>query len=265
MNSLIQLDSISHRYPGRADVLATDDVSLDIAPGEFVAIVGPSGCGKTTLLNMMAGLVRPSHGCATLHDEEIVEVPPELGYMMARDALLPWRTAQGNVEFALENSSLSRNERAQRARAVLGQVELGGFERHYPSQLSQGMRQRVAIARTLVSRPELILMDEPFAALDAQTRIVIQKQFLELWEKIGATAIMVTHDLSEAILLAGRIVIMSARPGRIKDDITIPLGRPRHIEDLQNSDEYQDLHRRLWSSLREESSLASASPNGVPS
>lgn len=252
MTSTIRMSAISHRYGGEDGTLATSDVDLEIAPGEFVALVGPSGCGKTSLLNMVAGLLHPSSGDVYLNGESVDRVPDRLGYMMARDALLPWRTARGNVEFALETSHFPASEHKERADVVLGQVGLTGFGDHYPAQLSQGMRQRVAIARTLVSQPELILMDEPFAALDAQTRVLIHEEFLSLWEKTGATVVMVTHDLNEAILLADRVVIMSARPGRIKDDFHVPLARPRDIEQLQTSDEFRTLYGRLWDSLREE-------------
>lgn len=252
MTSQISITGVSHRYGGGAGVLATDNVNLEVTPGEFVALIGPSGCGKTTLLNMVAGLVVPSEGTVSIDGERITEVPENLGYMMARDALLPWRTALGNVEFSLEATSIPRKKHGDMARAVLAQVELTGFENHYPAQLSQGMRQRVAIARTLVTSPSLILMDEPFAALDAQTRVLVHEEFLALWESAAATVVMVTHDLTEAILLADRVVIMSARPGRIKDDIRVPLGRPRDVEELQTSDEFQEIYGRLWGSLREE-------------
>ncbi|KRF10395.1 ABC transporter ATP-binding protein [Nocardioides sp. Soil796] len=261
MTSQINFSGVSHRY-GKG-VLATEDVNLDIAAGEFVALIGPSGCGKTTLLNMVAGLVSPSDGAVSLNGEIVSKVPENLGYMMARDALLPWRTALGNVEFSLEGTSISRKEHADRARTVLGQVGLGGFEGHYPAQLSQGMRQRVAIARTLVTSPSLILMDEPFAALDAQTRVLIHEEFLNLWEQAQATVIMVTHDLTEAILLADRVVIMSARPGRIKDDIRVPLSRPRDVEAMQTSPEFQEIYSQLWGSLREEFHAGALIPEGA--
>ncbi|MGW4034259.1 ABC transporter ATP-binding protein [Streptomyces sp. NPDC004838] len=248
----ISFDAVSHRYGGNSDVLATDDVHLSIRPGEFVALVGPSGCGKTTLLNMVAGLVQPSDGTVRLEGTDVTEVPEGLGFMMARDALLPWRTAQGNVAFALETKVSSRAERASRSRDALARVGLSGFEDHYPSQLSQGMRQRVAIARTLVAEPQLILMDEPFAALDAQTRVLVHEQFLSLWEKTGSTVVMVTHDLVEGITLSDRVVVMSARPGRIKEDITVPFERPRDVEELQTTPEFQAIHAQLWSSIRDE-------------
>ena len=251
MASQIDFTSVSHRY-GIGDVTATEDVDLQVRPGEFVALIGPSGCGKTTLLNMVAGLVQPSDGTVKLDGSLVREVPAELGYMMARDALMPWRTAIGNVEFALEASPAARAERRRRATEAMAQVGLSGFEHHYPAQLSQGMRQRVAIARTLVRQPELILMDEPFAALDAQTRVFVHERFLHLWESTGATVLLVTHDLSEAIMLADRVVVMSARPGRIKEDITVGLERPRDIEALQTTMEYQRLYGHLWNALRTE-------------
>ncbi|MGW6455722.1 ABC transporter ATP-binding protein [Streptomyces sp. NPDC055078] len=249
----ISFDAVSHRYGGSVgEVLATDDVHLDIGVGEFVALVGPSGCGKTTLLNMVAGLVSPSDGTVSLDGRPIGGVPEGLGFMMARDALLPWRTAHGNVAFALESTVSGRQERSERAKDALARVGLGGFEDHYPSQLSQGMRQRVAIARTLVAEPKLILMDEPFAALDAQTRVLVHEQFLSLWEKTGSTVVMVTHDLVEGICLSDRVAVMSARPGRIKEDITVPFDRPRDVEELQTTPEFQAIHARLWSSIRDE-------------
>lgn len=259
MDFQIRFSGVSHRYGANSEVRATDDVDLDIKQGEFVALIGPSGCGKTTLLNMVAGLVCPSDGQVLLDGRSIgTSVPDGLGYMMARDALMPWRTAQKNVEFSLEPLGLSRSERADRAAAALEQVRLAGFEHHYPSQLSQGMKQRVAIARTLVAEPKIVLMDEPFAALDAQTRVLLHEQFLELWEATRSTVILVTHDLNEAILLADRVVIMSARPGRIKRDIHVDLPRPRDIERLQVSTEYQAIYGQLWDSLREEFQLDAA-------
>jgi NitT/TauT family transport system ATP-binding protein len=252
MPSQFSFTSVSHRYAVGDATPATDDVTFQVRPGEFVALIGPSGCGKTTLLNMVAGLVRPSDGAVAIDGSPVQQVPAELGYMMARDALLPWRTALGNVEFALEASRSSRRARRSRAKEALAHVGLSGFEDHYPGQLSQGMRQRVAIARTLVGEPGLILMDEPFAALDAQTRVLVQERFLRLWEETKATVLLVTHDLSEAILLADRVAIMSSRPGRIKEDIDIELPRPRDIEKLLTTSEYQRLYQHLWEALRTE-------------
>ncbi len=235
---------------GQVEVLAKTDIQA--AEGELLCLVGPSGCGKTTILNMAAGLVTPTHGTVTLNGSTPSLGNHDVGYVMARDSLLPWRTARQNVMLPLWARGVSRAEQRERADEALHQVGLGSFLSAFPGELSHGMRQRCALARTLVTRPRVLLMDEPFSALDAETKLQLQQRFLELWETLRPTVLFVTHDLSEAIALGDRIAVMSARPGRIKQIFTISLARPRNLLDLQGSTEYHELFQSLWSVFREE-------------
>jgi len=214
--------------------------------------VGPSGCGKTTVLNMVAGLIHPTAGAVKL-DGALPRVgDSNVGYLLARDALLPWRTALTNVTLPLEIRGVPRSEREAVGRKILTEVGLGTFLDAYPSQLSHGMRQRVAVARTLVTEPHTLLMDEPFSALDAQTRLSLQQQFLKLWERVRSTVLFVTHDLTEAILMADRVIVFSARPGIVRADFPVDLKRPRSLIELQGSDQFHEMFRRIWNVLREE-------------
>lgn len=229
-----------------------EDVSLDVPAGQFVAMVGPSGCGKTTLLNMVAGLVEPTQGSVRRGKVPVDGPDRAVAYMLARPALLPWRTAKENVEFGLELRGVRRSARSATADRLLESTGLSDFASSYPGQLSQGMRQRVAIARTFAIEPKYILMDEPFAALDAQTKLIQQEDFVHVWEQSGSTVMFVTHDLGEAILMADRVVVFSGRPGHIKADIEIPFRRPRDIENLRFSEEYRGLFESMWAELRDE-------------
>lgn len=250
----IEVHSVSHIYGfGKTKgLLALDSVSIDIVPGEFLSIVGPSGCGKTTLLNMMAGLVQPTSGTVTVQGAPPLRPRRDVGYMFARDGLLPWRTAIRNVEYGLEIRGVHREERRERAKHYLEILGLGRFEQAYPGQLSHGMRQRVALARTLACAPKILLLDEPFAALDAQTKLRMQELFLSVWENLKLTAVLITHDLNEAVTMADRVVVMTARPGRIKEEIQVDLDRPRDLENLPFSDRYRHLAGIAWRALREE-------------
>jgi NitT/TauT family transport system ATP-binding protein len=250
--SAIDVRDVSHFFQtGSGAVQVLDHVSLSIAAGQFTAFVGPSGCGKTTLLNMIARLLMPAAGELTVLGRPAGGRPDRrVGYMFARDGLIPWRTAERNVTFGLEIRRMSKVERRQYAHKLLADVGLAGFEHAYPSKLSQGMRQRVAMARTLAVEPQLILLDEPFAALDAHTRTTLQAEFLRLWEKSASTVVMVTHDIDEALLLADRIIVFSARPGRIIEDIAVTFRRPRAIEDLRYTAEFTGLASRISSLLR---------------
>jgi len=248
----IRVAHVSHAFTTNdgEGVHVLDDVSIEIPPGQFVAIVGASGCGKTTILNMMAGLIRPLGGEVRIGDDPILKPTRHTSYMFARDALLPWRTSRKNVEVALEVRGMKRADRCAAAKEALELVGLEGFGSTFPHALSQGMRQRVALARTLVTDPDTLLMDEPFAALDAQTRVRVQAEFINIWERSGQTVVFVTHDLSEAVLLADRVIIMSSRPGRVVDDITIDLPRPRDVEQVRFSTAYQELYERVWQGLK---------------
>ena len=260
----IDVREVSHHFQtGSGLVQVLDRVSLSIAQGQFTAFVGPSGCGKTTLLNMIARLLTPATGELTVLGRPAGGRPDRrVGYMFARDGLIPWRTAERNVTFGLEIRRMSKTERRQYAHKLLADVGLEGFEHAYPAKLSQGMRQRVAMARTLAIQPQLILLDEPFAALDAHTRTMLQAEFLRLWEKSASTVVMVTHDIVEALLLADRIIVFSARPGRIIEDIAVTWPRPREIEDLRYTPEFTGLASKISSLLRvqEKSADTMASP-----
>ncbi|WP_104107762.1 ABC transporter ATP-binding protein [Nocardioides sp. 616] len=240
-----------------AAVPILDDVSLDVAKGDFVALVGPSGCGKTTLLHVFAGLLAAADGAVEVNGH-----PPEMGskdtsYMFARDALLPWRDAQRNVELGMEGEGVSRSELQQRSQEALRSVELEHLATSHPSQLSQGQRQRVALARTMAPNRDILLMDEPFAALDAQTKLRLQRELLLFWEsnrpEERATVLFVTHDLQEALLLADRVIVMHPHPGRIAYDHTVDVPRPRHLrlEEILFEDSFRTLHRQLFDELKE--------------
>jgi len=247
----IRIDSLSHYYLRRGDgqpeaVVALKDINLSIARSEFVAFVGPSGCGKTTLLNILGGLLDVQYGAGTIAGKAPRSGRRDIAYMFARDALLPWRTALENVMLGLESRNMKPEEMRARARHFLERVHIGDFCDAYPSQLSHGMRQRVALARTFALPSEVLLMDEPFAALDAHLRIEAGDLLLELWEQDKRTVVFVTHDLHEAIALADRVVVFAPRPGRVKTCIDIPFKRPRSVEKLQEDKEYHDLYRKLW-------------------
>ena len=225
-------------------------VELSVRRGEFVALIGASGCGKTTLLNVIAGLVPAASGTVT-----VAGAPPAAGradicYVLARDALLPWRTVTGNVEYGLELSGVGREERARRAALYIEKVGLLAARDLYPSRLSQGMRQRVSLARAFAVDRSLYLMDEPFSALDSQTKLVLHDQLLALWETSGATVVFVTHDIGEAITLADRVLVMSKKGTGVVDEIHVDLPRPRSAEALQADAHYHDLYRRTWTSLK---------------
>jgi NitT/TauT family transport system ATP-binding protein len=244
--------SVQFQVPSGGTVTAAQHISLSVRPGEFVAVVGPSGCGKTTLLNMLAGLIRPSAGQVLRHGRPVDGPSKDIGYMLARSALSPWRTARRNVELGLEIRGVARTERRDRAMQLLRQLRIDQFADAYPGQLSHGMQQRVAIARTLAIDPDLWLMDEPFGALDAQTRVTVQSEFLSLWEGSPKTVIFVTHDLAEAVLLADRVVVMTARPGRIKLDTAVGVDRPRKPADLLFDPHLETIEQAIWKELRDE-------------
>ncbi len=253
MTSILSLRGVSKRFQARGqDVLAVQEVDLSIAAGEFLTIVGPSGCGKSTLLNLLVGLVPPSSGRVVFQGQPQRGINTNIGYVTQADNLLPWRTLFKNVSFALELRGVPRAEREVRARDLIKQVGLAGFEQHYPHELSGGMRQRANIIRTLIYDPPVILMDEPFGPLDAQTRLQLQSQLLDLWQASRKTVVFITHDLVEAIALADRVVLMSARPGRIKHSVEVPIPRPRDVYHIHRSAMFQEIYDRLWDDLRAE-------------
>lgn len=257
--ALLSIEAVSKEYRVRGKkVLALDAIDLAVNQGEFVTIVGPSGCGKSTLLNLIVGLLRSSSGRILFRGNPIDGISTKIGYVTQKDNLLPWRTLIENVEIALEIRGVAVNDRRRRAEELIERVGLSGFEDHYPHELSGGMRQRANIIRTLIYDPELILMDEPFGPLDAQTRIVLQDQLLKLWLESKKTIVFITHDLLEAIALADRVVLMSSRPGRIKSIETISIPRPRDVFQIHESGEFRAAYERLWQQLRPEVTLTQA-------
>lgn len=260
MGTDVDFAGISHYFgkPGSIGLKVLDEVSLRAGQGEVVTIIGPSGCGKSTLLNLAAGIHKPTLGTVRLDGREVIpgKSGGEVGYMFARDMLLPWRTALENVvlglEFTSHRETAHERGRELRGREMMDRLGLAGFEDHHPSQLSHGMRQRVAIARTLITEPRLLLMDEPFGALDAQTKIIVESEFLQLWRDTGATVLFVTHDLTEAIVLADRVVVMSARPAQIIAEYEIGLDRPRDLIEMPLTDNFAKLRRKLWRDLQPE-------------
>jgi NitT/TauT family transport system ATP-binding protein len=252
--AVVRVADVEHFYAPQQGhpVQALLNTSLAVAPGEFVAIVGPSGCGKTTLLNLVGGLLQPTKGQVLVGSRAPQAGAPDLGYLFARDGLLPWRSAARNVALPLELRGIAREEREARVAAILAVVGLQDFANAHPAELSQGMRQRVALARMLVTEPTTLLMDEPFAALDAQTRLLMHLQFLAIWERHRSTVLLITHDLGEAITLADRVIVFSRRPGRIKGEYPVDIPRPRRVADLQANAHFHDLFRQIWKVLEEE-------------
>ncbi len=228
---------------------ALDRVSLNVNDGEFVSIVGPSGCGKSTMLNVIAGLLAPAEGGTRVAGIEGSAPGSRIGYMFQKDTLLPWATALENVCLPME---VKGARDWQKARALMQLVDLTGFEAHYPRQLSGGMRKRVQLARLLAQDPDVLLMDEPFGALDAQTRLIIQEEFLKIWEKQRKTVLFVTHDLQEAIALSDKVVLISARPGRVKATYPVDLPRPRQMENVLAHPRFMALFQEIWASLKQE-------------
>ncbi len=237
---------------GERRVMALQEIDLDVAQREFVAILGPSGCGKSTLLNMVAGFDHPTRGSVKVEGEDIVQPSPRRCVVFQEPALFPWLTVMDNVVFGPKNRGQPAAEYRPRAAQIIEQVGLRGFEASYPAELSGGMRQRVGIARVLIMEPRVLLMDEPFGSLDAQTRSLMQELLLGLWQRHQQTVLFITHDIEEALLLADRVCVMTARPGRIKKSIPVPMPRPRSIE-LTLSPEFNALRREVLELIREES------------
>jgi NitT/TauT family transport system ATP-binding protein len=250
--AIVRLDGVSKQfYRDGRPLLACRDVMLDVQRGDFVSIVGPSGCGKSTLLNLIAGLSKPTRGEIRYAGQLVNGPNRRVGYMTQRDNLLPWRSVEGNIGVALELARVNGSERQQRVERFVNLVGLGGFEKHYPSELSGGMRKRVALARTLIYDPETLLMDEPFGALDAQLKLILHSELLKLWEQARKTIVFVTHDLTEALTLADRVVVMSSRPGTVKLIQDVDLPRPRDVFRVRFTPRFGELHERLWAALEE--------------
>jgi NitT/TauT family transport system ATP-binding protein len=245
--------TVAFRLADNRVYTAVEKAGLRIAHGEFVAIVGPTGCGKSTLLNVAAGLLKPASGTVRIFDQPLVGLNRDAGYLFQADALFPWKTAIDNVAIGLEIRGAPRAMALQRAQGWLAAVGLGAFGNRYPHMLSGGQRKRVGLAQVLIRDPKILLMDEPFGPLDAQTRQIMGNLLLELWNADRKAVLFVTHDLEEAIGLADRVVIMSAGPAaRIIGDWRVKLPRPRDISEIRLSDEFHALHREIWSVLKDE-------------
>ena len=252
----VQIKDVSVRFGSKGRMTeAASRVSLDVKPGEFVSIIGPSGCGKSTLLNIVAGFITPSEGEALLDGQPIGGPGADRGVVFQQYSLFPWMTVRKNVEFGLKMKGLGQNQREATARSLLGMAGLLAFENHYPDQLSGGMKQRVGIVRALATSPQVMLMDEPFGALDSQTRTVMQEILTNMWQQLRLSVLFITHDIEEAIFLSEKVYVMTARPGRIKAEIPIPLPRPRTPE-MTASPTFQALVRQLKALIREESLAA---------
>lgn len=250
----LELDQIwiKFSHARQAEVVAVEDASLSVAENEFVSLVGPSGCGKSTLLRAAAGLEQPTRGEIRVDGKLIDQPGADRGMVFQAYTLFPWLTVRENIRFSLKKSLLTNADKDERVNRYIQLIGLDGFENSYPNQLSGGMRQRVAIARALVYQPRILLMDEPFGALDAQTRMLMQELLLEVWENQRSTVLFVTHDVEEAILLSDRIFVMTARPGHIKAVVEVDLPRPRSLLELESSPEFAAYKRRLLELVREE-------------
>jgi sulfonate transport system ATP-binding protein len=251
----IALERVTQRFAlpreGR-EFTAVQDVTFDVGAGEFVSIVGPSGCGKSTLLSLIAGLAPISGGRITIDGQPVAGVNPRLGFVFQRDALFPWKTVADNVGLPLLFRGVATAVAQPRAAEWIARIGLTGFERYHPHQLSGGMRKRVALAMTMVYEPEIVLMDEPFGALDVQTRNLMENDLLEIWAQRRRTVLFVTHDLEEAIALSDRIVVMTASPGRVKSVYPIGLPRPRSVTEIRFHPDFGRLYETIWKDLKDE-------------
>ena len=256
--SKLAIEHVSRTFPGvhrGPPTRALEPIDLAVADNDFVTILGPSGCGKSTLLRLVAGLDRPSSGRIVLDGAPVREPGPDRGMVFQSYTLFPWLTVADNIAFGLREKGVARERRSEVVREWLGRIGLTGFEHHYPKQLSGGMQQRTAIARALANGPRILLMDEPFGALDNQTRALMQELLLGIWERARKTVLFVTHDIEEAIFLGSRVLVMTARPGRIKAEVAVDLPHPRHYT-VKTSAEFSALKARLTEEIRVEAVLA---------
>jgi NitT/TauT family transport system ATP-binding protein len=249
----IKFENVGKVFRARGTtVTALREIDLQVHAGEFLVIVGPSGCGKSTLLDLLGGLTAPTSGRILVDGRDVTGPGLDRGVVFQQYALLPWRTALGNVQFGLEAKNVPRRDRAARAREYLDLVGLAGFHDRYPHELSGGMKQRVAIARSLAFDPDVLLMDEPFAALDAQTRDGLQDELLGIWAKTGKTVVFITHGIEEAVYLGQRVAVLTSRPGRIKQVVDIPITARSATEDLRSDPEFARYRHEIWALLRDE-------------
>src|SRR5258708_4903837 len=257
---VIKVQNVSKIFhtPSQANLVALTDIELDVRPGEFVTVVGPSGCGKSTLLKLIAGFSPCSAGRILFQGEEVRGLNTRVGYVPQESKLFPWLTIEENVGFGLDSKRFSRADRERQVSQFITLAGLAGFEKYYPSQLSGGMSKRASIVRALAYEPPVILMDEPFGPLDAQTRMVLQDELLKIWEQKRQTIVFVTHDLVEAVALADRVVVMTHRPGKIKDVIQVPMTRPRNIFEIHRQEGFDEAYGRLWNIFRHELNIGAA-------
>ena len=251
---VIELRGVYKRFPTASGgaYTAIRDISFSVAAGEFVAVVGPTGCGKSTTLGLISGLEPPSLGEVRVFDEAVRGIVDGVGYMFQTDAVFPWRDALSNVMAGPRFHGVNKAAAAQNAKDWLRRVGLEGFERYYPHQMSGGMRKRLALAQTLINQPRILLMDEPFSALDVQTRGLMENELLNLWSSLNASVVFITHDLEEAIALADRVLVMTASPGTVKGSYTIDLQRPRNVSEVRFDPRFVQLYQEIWEDLREE-------------
>ena len=255
MTNILEISEVSKTYDLDSEnpVQALDRVTLDVAEGEFVSVIGPSGCGKSTLFNIVGGLIAQYEGSVLIDGRAVDGAHHDVGVVFQEESTFPWRTTLDNVAFPLEVQGLAKADREERARKFVSLVGLEGFENHYPAQLSGGMKQRTAVARTLAYEPRIMLLDEPFGALDEQTRMLLGDKMLEIWAALNQTMLLITHNITEAVQLSDRVVVMSFRPGKIKEVIEIDLPRPRSSEVI-STPKFGEYVGRLWTLLREEAS-----------
>ncbi|WP_243141169.1 ABC transporter ATP-binding protein [Alkaliphilus pronyensis] len=253
-NEKFIVKGLNHRYSVKKDkrIDVLDNIDFTVKEKEFLAIVGPSGCGKSTLLNIMSGLLKPTGGEILLEGEALSSTTKRIGYISQTDTSMPWRTAISNVELGMEIKGVSKKKRREIALKLMQDAVLAGFEKSFPYELSGGMKKRVDIIKVLAIDPEIIFMDEPFGALDVFTREMLQNYILSLWEKTKKTIIFITHDLTEAITLAGRVIILTNRPATVKSEYKIDLPRPRSSFDIRYDKKFIELHKRIWEDLKSE-------------
>ena len=249
----LEVTGVRKSYTKDGRTLAVVDVDrFTVRDGEFVTVIGPSGCGKSTLLHIMGGFIKAEAGTISVHGRHVNGPGPDRGMMFQEFALFPWKTVEGNVAWGLEAQGFKREQIDETVRAYLEMIGLTEFRNHYPAELSGGMKQRVALARVLAFNPEVLLMDEPFGALDAQTRESMQEELTRLWERTGKTIVFVTHDIDEAVYLGDRVVVLTARPGRIREEVKIDLPRPRSLE-IKKSLQCHEYRNYIWDLIRSES------------
>lgn len=256
----ISLHNVTKRFttPDGSAYTAIRSLSLDVAPGEFCAIVGPTGCGKSTSLTLISGLERPSAGSVEVHGEAVRGITPGVGFMFQTDAILPWKSVLDNVAMGPRFRGIDKTNAVASAKDWIRRVGLAGFEDRFPYQLSGGMRKRVALAQSLINEPEILLMDEPFSALDVQTRAIMSNELLGLWDVTRPAVVFVTHDLEEAIALADKVVVLTAGPGTVKATFTIDLPRPRVVQEIRFDHRFVELYQQIWAALRDEVRIAYA-------